>query len=147
MSFVHGKSVFVSLDGSDISAFCTSVGPKRTADTHDVTTFGKNSKVYFGGLLDGTFDVEGIYDNTASGPKAVIEPLLGTTVTMIYRPEGTGSGKPQTTVDVLISSYEETSAGGRHGHLEGQPAGLRRRDRLRPGLSFSLHRTKGPAEA
>jgi hypothetical protein len=109
MSFVHGKSVFVSLDGSDISAFCTSVGPKRTADTHDVTTFGKNSKVYFGGLLDGTFDVEGIYDNTASGPKAVIEPLLGTTVTMIYRPEGTGSGKPQTTVDVLISSYEETA--------------------------------------
>jgi hypothetical protein len=109
MAFVHGKNTYVSLDGDDISAFCNSVNNKRSADSHDVTTFGKNSKVYFGGLLDGTFDVEGVYDNSASGPKAIVEPLLGTVVELIYRPEGTGSTKPETTVDVLVTAYEETA--------------------------------------
>jgi hypothetical protein len=52
----------------------------------------------------------GIYDNTAStGPRAVIEPLVGTKVPAVRRPEGTGSGKPQDTVDVVVTSYVETS--------------------------------------
>lgn len=109
MAFVHGKNTYVSIDGDDISVFCNSVGNKRTADSHDVTTFGKSAKVYFGGLLDGTFDISGIYDNGATGPKAVVEPLIGTVVELIYRPEGTGSGKPETTVDVLVTGYDETA--------------------------------------
>lgn len=109
MAFVHGKNTYVSLNASDLSPFCNSVGNKRSADSHDVTTFGKNSKVYAGGLLDGTFDISGVYDNGATGPKAVLEPLLGTVVELKYRPEGTGSGKPETTVDVLVTAYEESS--------------------------------------
>lgn len=109
MAFVHGKTAYVSLSATDLSAFCTSVGNKRSADSHDVTTFGKTRKVYAGGLLDGTFDISGIYDNGASGPKAIVEPLIGTVVELIYRPEGTGSGKPETTVDVLVTAYEETA--------------------------------------
>lgn len=111
MGFVHGKDVFVSLDGDDLSAYANNVEYQREADSHDTTTFGKDSKTYAGGLKDGTASVSGIYDSSSSaGPRAVVAPLLGTVVEFIYRPEGTGTGKPQDTVDTLVTAYEETGA-------------------------------------
>lgn len=109
MTFIHGKGLFVSLDGSDLSTFANNVEYHGEADTHETTTFGKNSKTYQGGLKDGTASIDGIYDDGTAGPRAVIKPLLGTTVELIYRPEGTGSGKPQDTVDVVVQKYEETA--------------------------------------
>lgn len=109
MAFTHGKGVFVSLNASDLSAFSNNVAFPRSADTHDVTTYGKNSHVYKGGLKDGTATISGVYDDGATGPQAVIEPLLGTNVTLIYRPEGTGSGRPQYSVNVVVMNYEETA--------------------------------------
>jgi len=110
MSFVHGKGTAVSIGGADMSAYTNSVEWSRSAETHDVTTFGKNSKVFSGGLLEGTATVAGVYDNTAvTGPAAKLEPMLGTTVTFVYRPEGVGTGKPVKTVSVVVGEYGETS--------------------------------------
>jgi hypothetical protein len=110
MAFIHGKATFVSIDADDLSSFGTAVEFNRSADAHDVTTFGNNSHRKHGGLKDGTATINGIYDNTAStGPQAVLEPLLGTVVELIYRPEGTGSGLPERTVDVLVTTYNESS--------------------------------------
>lgn len=110
MAKIHGKSTYVSLDGDDLSTYSTNLEFGRTADSHDVTTFGNNSHVYQGGLGDGTATLTGIYDNTAvTGPRAVIEPLIGTTTVLIRRPEGTGSGRPQDSVDVVVTAYNETS--------------------------------------
>ncbi len=108
--FIHGKNTYISLDANDLSAFTNSSELARKADTHDVTTYGKDSHVYQGGLLDGTSKAEGVYDNTAvTGPRAVIEPLIGQTVELIRRPEGTGTGKPQDKVDVVVMGYTESS--------------------------------------
>lgn len=109
MAFVHGKNAFVSLNASDLSTYSNNVVFGRVADSHDTTTFGKNAKTYQGGLTDGTCTISGIYDNGAAGPRAIIEPLIGSTVELIYRPEGTGSGRPEDTVDVVVTSYEETA--------------------------------------
>ena len=109
MSFVHGKNTFISLNAVDLSAFVTTSELNRSADSHDVTTYGKNSHVYNGGLLDGKATMSGVYDNTAAGPRDTIEPLIGTTVTLIRRVEGTGSGRPQDSVQVLITGYVETN--------------------------------------
>jgi hypothetical protein len=111
MSFVHGKGTAVSIDGDDLSAYSTSVSFGRMADSHDVTTFGKNSKVYQSGLKDGSASMEGIYDNTAStGPGAVLRALVGgAAVDFVYKPEGAGSGKPVSTVDVIVTAYDETA--------------------------------------
>ena len=111
MAFVHGKGNVVSIDGKAMTAYATSVTFTRTADSHDVTTFGNNSKVYRTGLKDGTGKVEGVYDNTAStGPQAVFRPLIGAAaVDLIYRPEGTGTGKPTSTVSVIVTQYEEST--------------------------------------
>lgn len=109
MSLVHGRNVYVSLDGDDLSTYCNTSTPERTSDSHDVTTYGKDAHVFAGGLLNGSGTIGGFYDSsTSSGPRAVIEPLLGTNVTYIDRPEGTGSGKPERSVDVLVMKYNET---------------------------------------
>lgn len=109
MTFTHGKDTYVSLDGEDISPYTNNVAYNRSADSHDTTTFGKRAHTYQGGLKDGTATLTGIYDNTAAGPRAVVGPLLGTVVELVYRPEGTGATKPEDTVDVLVTAYEETS--------------------------------------
>lgn len=110
MAKIHGKVTFVSLDADDLSTYGTSVEFMRSADSHDVTTFGNNSHRKHGGLLAGSATLQGIYDSTAStGPQAVISPLLGTVVELIYRPEGTGSSLPERTVDVLVQEYTESS--------------------------------------
>jgi len=109
MAFVHGKSTFISLNGSDLSVYCNTSSFERKADKHDTTTYGKDNHVYSGGLGDGAASMGGVYDNTSAGPHDTIGPLIGTVVELIRRVEGTGSGLPQDTVDVLIESYVETS--------------------------------------
>ncbi|MFE9748451.1 hypothetical protein ACFYOT_26390 [Saccharothrix saharensis] len=111
MTFVHGKNTFVSIDGDNLSQYATNVQFNRSAESHDVTTFGKNSKVYASGLKDGTTTIQGIYDNTVStGPGAILRPLVGgAAVPLIYQPEGTGTGRPESEVDVIVTAYEETA--------------------------------------
>jgi hypothetical protein len=109
MAFVHGKNTYISLDGDNLSTYTNTSEFSRTADSHDVTTYGKNAHVKTGGLLDGTGSMSGIYDSTAAGPRATIEPLIGTVVALVRRPEGTGSGKPQDSVNVLVANYTETN--------------------------------------
>jgi hypothetical protein len=110
MGFVHGRHTYVSLDADDLSAFANNTEYEKNADEHDVTTYGKNSHVFAGGLKGGTATISGVYDDGAAGPRAIIDPLVGTVVELIHRPEGTGTGKPQDTVDVLVKSYKESAA-------------------------------------
>lgn len=110
MAFVHGKNTHIELDSNDLSAYVNQSELTRSADSHDTTTYGKEAHDFEGGLKNGTATMSGIYDDTAStGPRAVIEPLVGTKVTLVRQPEGTGSGKPQDSVTVLVTNYVETN--------------------------------------
>lgn len=109
MAFKHGKDTVISLNAVDLSAFTDSSELNRSADSHDVTTYGKSSHVYVGGLLDAKATMSGTYDDGATGPRATIEPLIGTVVTLIRKPVGTGAGKAQDSVSVLVVGYVETN--------------------------------------
>jgi hypothetical protein len=110
MAFVHGKNTVVKLAAKDLSAYANASELARTADSHDVTTYGKNDHVFSGGLGNATASISGIYDTTAvTGPRAAIVPMIGTVVTFIRQPEGTGTGKPQDSVSVLVTGYTETN--------------------------------------
>lgn len=109
MAFVHGKDTKITLNASDLSAFTNTSALTRTADSHDVTTYGQSTHVYAGGLKDGTASMGGIYDNAVTGPKDTIDPLIGTVVELVRQPEGVGVGKPTDTVQVLVTQYVETS--------------------------------------
>jgi len=108
--FIHGKDTYISLNAANLSTFVNTSELTREADEHDVTTYGKAAHVFQGGLLGGKASMAGVYDNTAgTGPRAVIRPLIGTVVTLIRRPEGTGAGKPQDSASVHVKSYVETN--------------------------------------
>lgn len=109
MAFVHGKGSVVILNGTDLSAFVNSMDWNRSADEHDTTTYGQVAHTKQGGLLDGTCQIGGLYDNSVSGPRRTIEPLIGTNVSLVHRPEGTGAGRPQDTATVHVQSYNESS--------------------------------------
>lgn len=110
MAFQHGKDTYVSVGGDVITAWTNTSELTRGAQSHDLTMYGANSEVHGGGLLNGKFTCGGRYDNTAlTGPHAVLNPLIGTVVEVIRRPEGTGTGKPEQTFDGLLVSYVETN--------------------------------------
>lgn len=111
MAEVLGVSQVVTIDGDALTGFITSSGMTRTAEALDVTVAGNTAKRYKPGLKDGTGTLEGVYDTTTvTGPGAILKPLVGgPAVDLVWRPEGTGSGKEQATVAVLVTSFEQTA--------------------------------------
>jgi hypothetical protein len=111
MTKIHGKDTVVTVDGDDLSTYTKTSEFTRAADSHDNTTYGEDGHVYDPGLTDGTFTMGGVYDSTAgTGPRAVLNPLVGAdAVTVVRRPEGTGSGLPQDEFDGLLTKYTETN--------------------------------------
>lgn len=109
MATIHGKVGAILINGKDCSVFTNKIDFKQSADSHDTTTFGQTGHTYAGGLTDGSVSVSGIYDNTAvTGPRASFQASLAVVVPFKYRPEGVGTGKPETTFNVVITAYEES---------------------------------------
>lgn len=108
MVAVHGRNVYVSLSATDLSAFCNTSNYEKSADSHDVTTYGNNSHVFAGGLLTGTGTIGGFYDTATSSPRAIVEPLIGKLAAYVDRPAGTGAGLTQRTVQALVMKYTES---------------------------------------
>lgn len=79
MAFGAGKNADFWLEASngtltDISAYLDQTGLQRSAETYDVTTFGKDSHVYIAGLKDGTVPLAGPWDPTID---ALLSSVLG----------------------------------------------------------------------
>ena len=111
MAFIHGKTTVVSIDGDDISAFTNSVEFNDGHDIHDVTCFTAGRKSWAAGLGDGKVTLAGVYDDGAGGPRATLKPLMaaGLPVTFLFKPEGTGAGKAQSSVSVLVTAFNESA--------------------------------------
>lgn len=109
MAFVHGKGTVISVDAADMSIYGTSCEFEIKAEAHDVTTFGQDFKVFSGGLKESTMKMEGNYDDAAAGPRATLEDVVGTTIEIIYKPEGAGTGNPTRTFDGVLTSYNESA--------------------------------------
>lgn len=124
MARKHSKYTVIIIDGHDISTDCTDSTCEQSSGTEDNTTYGKNAQVFDPTLLNSAFSCGGKYSDSATGPRAVLKPLVGTKVPVQYRPEGTGSGLPQDEFDAVITKYTETApvAGYRLWTLETQPS-------------------------
>lgn len=111
MAFRHGKDTVVKLNAIDLSAFSNQTQFGDETEANETTTYGRARKTYMGGLGDGKITLQGVYDDGASGPRAIIKPLkaAGTAVTFLFQPEGTGSGKAQSSVSVIITAFNETA--------------------------------------
>lgn len=124
MARVHSRETVIIIAGNDVSQYCTDSTCEQSSGTEDNTTYGKQALVKDPTMLDGVFTCGGKYDSAATGPRAVLKPLVGTKVTVQYRPEGTGSGLPQDEFEAVITKYNETApyAGYRLWSLETEPS-------------------------
>lgn len=109
MAYRHGKDTVIKVGANDLSAFTTTSEFTRSADSHDVTAYGNQEHRKLGGLGDGKFTMGGTYDDGATGPRAILEPLIGTIQSITRQPAGTGAGKAQDIVDALLVSFVESS--------------------------------------
>lgn len=110
MAKQHGKDTVVLVGASNLSQHTNASELTRGADSHDNTTYGNTDHRYDGGLGDNEFTMSGKYDTTAgTGPRAVLNPLVGQKAVITRRPEGTGSGKAQDLFTAVLTSYVETS--------------------------------------
>lgn len=104
-----GADAVFMLNADDISEYVDTVTFTTSADSLDVTTYGNNGHRKRGGLTAGSIAIGGVYDTTSNGPRDVIKPLKGTVVTFDWRPEGTGTGLPKSTGNVLVQNYVESA--------------------------------------
>jgi len=110
MATAKSKNLYVSIAGTDISQFCDANEHHTKPDVVDISTYGSDWHSKDATLLDGNGSIGGVYDTSAvSGPRAILEALVGTTVTYVRRVEGTGSGKPQMSRSVIVGEYVETA--------------------------------------
>lgn len=77
MAAQHGKATALLVDQYDLSAFLNNADWSRTADTHETTTFGKDSKTYIPGLHDGSISTEGLHETAAGATDPVLAAALG----------------------------------------------------------------------
>lgn len=111
MAFIHGKDTLITVDSNDLSAFTKSSEISFSTDSHDVTTYGAVGHAYQGGLTDGSFSMEGVYDDGATSPRDILQPIqvAGAVVAIIRQPEGAGTTLAQDSFNGLCTSYEESS--------------------------------------
>lgn len=124
MAKKHSKYTVIIVAGNDVSTFCTDSTCEQSSGTEDTTTYGKDAVVKDPTLLDGVFNCSGKYDDAVTGPRKILKPLVGTKVTVLYRPEGTGAGLPQDSFSAVITKYTETApvAGYRTWAMETEPS-------------------------
>ncbi len=110
MTTVHGRDTVITVGAKDISPWCKSSSLEVTPDIHDNSGYGTTAKTKNGGLLDNKFSCSGTYDNTAlTSPGVALRPIVGTSVTVTRKLEGTGTGKPLDTFTAVVGKYVETS--------------------------------------
>lgn len=95
MAFGHGKNakfLLANVAGStiDISQYIQKVNFSNMRDEVDVTTLGAVYRAFLSGIIDGSFDLEGIWDPTLHNQMFA----LGTANTAYfeYAPQGTATG-------------------------------------------------------
>jgi hypothetical protein len=105
--YTHGKNTVITVDGDNIID-CNTSELSEESDEHDNTVYGDDDEVPEGGILRGTFTMGGKYKAGATGSPALLRPLLGTTIPVTVKPEGTGVGKPLHTFSALLKKVVTT---------------------------------------
>ena len=112
MAFGHGSKAVVTINGVDLSTFCTSLDLGIDQDTAETTTFGSTWKSYIAGTMGGKMSLSGDYDGTVTtGPASAILLAQATAVpiAVVHKPGGTASGQRTNSFNALITNYTESS--------------------------------------
>lgn len=108
MSKMVLKDAFLSVGGTDLSAFVSQLTLNYAADVPEVTSMGDTTRTRLaGGLKDWSVDVEFYQDFDASQLDDTLFALVGTQVALVIRPASAavGSNNPEFTGNAILESY------------------------------------------
>lgn len=111
MAFTHGKDAVIQFDNAadsltDFTQYVTEVGITMNGEAIDVTTLGDTWRDFIGGIKGATITMNGIYDPTVD---AALFAAVNTAKSIQWDPQGSGSGLPRFTGEMIITSYNPTS--------------------------------------
>jgi len=96
-----------------LSDRANSVTLNYETDSVEVTAFGDSGHRFTGGLQNNSVDIEFMQDFAAANVEATIYPLVGTTTTVIVRPNGatTSATNPAYTISNAFLASHQPVAG------------------------------------
>lgn len=118
MANSHGKDAYFAVEDSgastlrNITPYVNSIEFGRENELADTTTMGSEGRTFKQGLTNGTINLQGLWDDTAStGSQTVLSSLVGIEVTtgFEYGPEGNGSGAVKYSGECVLESYTESA--------------------------------------
>ena len=103
MAFQPGQNAYLSIDGTDVSAYCDSQTLNRVRETLETSVFGSDDRAYISGLRSHALDASGPWDPVGD---AVFDGADdGAVVAFVFGPEGNDSGDVQYTGSCLFGNY------------------------------------------
>jgi hypothetical protein len=117
MAYSHGKDAYFGVEDAAATTLRAIVGVKSITFTQenelaDVTIIGDEARKWKQGLVNGTMQVTGLWDDTAdTGSHTVLQGLAGAEVTTGFEagPEGNASGAVKLSGECVLGSYEWSS--------------------------------------
>lgn len=101
-------NAYITVNGVNLSDHIASVTLTTTDDVVETTAFGDTARTRMAGLRDNSVALEFHQDYATSNVEATIYPLLGTTTTVVVKPNGgtTGADNPSYTMTALVSEWQ-----------------------------------------
>ena len=101
-------NAYVTINSVNLSDHITSITLNTTEDVIDTTAFGSTARTRVAGLLDNSVVIEFQQDYAASNVEATIYPLVGSTTSVVVKPNGstTGATNPSYTFTALVSEWQ-----------------------------------------
>ena len=97
----------VSIGGVDLSSHITKVTLSTTRAEIETTTFGNTAVRRVAGLADNSVAIDFNQDFAAASVETTLYPLLGSTATVVVKPNGTATGtaNPSYTFSALVTEW------------------------------------------
>ena len=101
-------NAYITVNGVNLSDHIASVTLTTTDDVVETTAFGDTARTRIAGLRDNSVALEFHQDYATSNVEATIYPLLGTTTTVVVKPNGgtTAADNPSYTMTALVSEWQ-----------------------------------------
>jgi hypothetical protein len=101
-------NAYITINSVNLSDHIASVTLTTTDDVVETTAFGDAARTRIGGLRDNSVALEFHQDYATSNVEATIYPLLGSTTTVVVKPNGasTSAENPAYTMTALVSEWQ-----------------------------------------
>ena len=103
----------ITVAGTDLSGWVTSVTLDTKYDIVETTAFGDTAKKRVAGLADNSISLEFQQDFASSSVEATIYPLLGTAATIAIKPVNTtvSTTNPSYSVSAVVAEWQPLKGG------------------------------------